>query len=109
MNYELNLNEPVVINSSSNITTEVVYNKTKQTQLIEILKISASWVIGGLGILFFNDFIFSDIKKNKILYIITFLIIFLSVIYVASYVFTYLKVINDKDDVIDKLTEVNLE
>lgn len=93
---ELNLTGPVIINSSSNVTTDVLYNKIKQTQLLEILKISTSWVIGGLGVLFLNEFM-------------TFLIIFFSVIYIGSYVFTYIKVINEKDEIIDKLTQVNLE
>jgi len=93
----------VIIDGSSLFTTEKLYNNVYYNQLLEIMKIALAFLISTIIVRVFDISIFNYFQNNKLLYFVLLIIMLISIILIGTKLFTYVKVTNDKDDLLKKL------
>ena len=93
----------IVIDNSQIFTTKKLYNTTYYNQLLEIMKVALSFIIASFALRIFDIIIFNYFEKNKTLYLFLLIVILGSIIIIGTKLFTYLKITNDKDDLLKKL------
>jgi hypothetical protein len=94
----------VLLNKSRFTTSEEVYNSIYTNQLLEVFKIAISFLISSLLVKLLDNSIFVYYKKNYVLSAILACALLIAVILLAGGVFTYLKISNEKNDFLNKLT-----
>lgn len=101
---DINLdNKQVLANKIKLVTSQEIYNKIYTTQLLEIFKLAISFLLTTLFVRLIDNSILDYYKKNRYLYSILLICLLISVILIASSIFTYLKISNDKNDFLEKL------
>jgi len=100
-----NNNKFIFHNTTSSRTPQEIYKKIRYNQALEIFKIALGFLIARLVFDLLDTSILTKFRENKILYIIVLIILMSSVMYIAVDIFTYLKVENEKDEILQSLAE----
>jgi hypothetical protein len=105
MDIELNVDSNnALANKLKTVTTSEIYNNIKSTQSLEIFKIATSFIISAWLVKLLDDIIFDYYKKHIFLYFILLIVFLIAIIIISTNAFTYVKIINDKDDFLKKIT-----
>jgi hypothetical protein len=105
-NSELNTHaSEVLANKTSFITTEEIYKNIYIGQLLEISKLSISFLFSSILLKLLDNSLFSYFVKYPRLYSILLVFMLICIILLAGSVFTYIKVVNEKDDFLNKLVK----
>jgi hypothetical protein len=99
----LETNNDVLVNKSRTITSNEIYTNIKTTQILEIFNIATSFIVSSIFLRIIDDLIFNYYKKYNFLYFIILSVMFVIIILITSSLFTYSKIINDKDNFIKKI------
>jgi hypothetical protein len=104
-NTELVLDNPteVLANKQKYSTTQDTYHKIYMLQLLEISKLSISFLLSTLLIKLFEHTIFKKFEKYNVAYSILLVVMLGCIITLAASVFTYIKIMNDKDAVLQNI------
>jgi hypothetical protein len=95
----------VLANKNRFITSEEIYQNIYIGQLLEISKLSISFLFSSLLIKLLDNALFSYFIKYPRLYSILLIFMLICIILLAGSVFTYIKIVNEKDDFLDKLVK----
>ncbi len=99
-----NNTDEIVLNKGSILTTRELYKKTKEIQSLEILKIALGFLISTFIIRILDNLLLNNFQNNKILYSILLILILFIVINLSISLFTNIKINNDKEELLKKLT-----
>lgn len=93
----------VIANKSKLVTTTEIYNKIYSTQLLEILKLSISFLISQILLILLKRTIFQYYEQYLGLYIILLISLLVYITLTTVSISTYLKIINDKNEFLNKI------
>jgi uncharacterized protein YybS (DUF2232 family) len=98
-NTEIVLDNPIEVlaNKQKYSTTEDTYNKIYMLQLLELSKLSVSFLMSSLLLKLLEHTVFKKFEKNGAAYSILLTVMLVCIVTLAASVFTYIKIINDKD------------
>jgi len=96
-------NKEVLANKSRFVTSEEIYNNIYTNQLLEIFKITISFLLSSLLLKLLENSLFDFYKANRYLYSILLVIFVIALILLAGGIFTYLKITNEKQDFLNQL------
>jgi len=94
----------VVYNDKNVITPVYLYNKMYDSQFLELLKLAVAFLISHLLYDFINVTMLNELKQYKFLCGLLMIIIIVICLYAGADLFTYLKIQNEKTDVIKQYT-----
>ena len=101
---DLNIDEKEVLaNKARFVTSEEIYNTIYTNQLLEVFKLAISFLLSTLLVKLLDNALFDYYKKNRYLYSILLITLLIAVVLLAGGVFTYLKIINEKNEFLNKL------
>jgi len=104
MEQNYNNTDEVILNKGSILTTKELYQKIKETQTLEIFKIALAFLISTFAIRILDNLILKNYENNKILYSIILILTLFITINIAITLLTNIKINNDKDELLKKLT-----
>jgi magnesium-transporting ATPase (P-type) len=103
---ELNLSsKSALANKTKQTSTEEIYNKIYSKQLLEIFKLTISFLLTNLLIRLLDNTLLNNYLKNKLLYFILLIVLLISVTFIASNIFTYLQITNEQEKFLEKLSD----
>ena len=87
----------VLANKTVFSTSEDSYRKVYVSQLFEVLKLAVSFLLSQLVIKLFDNAILEYFKPYKTLYSILLIFMLFFILVLATSIFTYVKITNEKD------------
>ena len=106
--FDLNVDKKEVIaNTSRFVTSEQIYDTIYRNQLLEVFKLTISFLLTSLLIKLLDNALFDYYKKYKYLYSLLLVFLLILVILLAGSLFTYMKITNEKNDFLNKLLNTN--
>jgi len=96
-------NNDVIANTKQVVTTREIYNNIYTNQLLEVIKISTSFLLSELLVNLIDNILLDYYKNNKLMYSIILIVCIISLILIAGRTFTYLKITNDKSDFLQQV------
>ena len=107
--FDINLQDSdgVIANKKRFITTSQIYNNIYTNQLLEVFKLSTSFLLSMLLLKFLENTILNPYKNNHKMYSIILIVCIISLILIAGGTFTYLKITNEKDNFLQQVINKN--
>lgn len=102
-NINKDYNNDVIANKKQFITTREIYNNIYTTQLLEVIKVSTSFLMSMLLLKLIDNTLLDYYKNNKLMYSIILIVCIISLILIAGRTFTYLQITNDKTDFLQQV------
>jgi hypothetical protein len=104
-NTELVLDNPreVLANKQKYSTTQDTYQSIYMLQLLEISKLAISFLLSTLLIKLLDHTLFRRFQKYNVAYSILLVVMLVCIITLAASVFTYVKIVNDKNTVLQNI------
>ncbi len=96
--------ENIVIDISDILTTSKLYNNVYYRQLLEINRLAFGFLISSLFLKIVEHTILDQFKDNNVMYVSILIVLTVAIMYIAVKVFTYIKISNEKDELLKKLT-----
>lgn len=93
----------VIANKPKLITSAEIYNRIYSNQLLEIFKLSVSFLISKILYILLQKVLLNYYEQNTILYIILLIALLVFVVLLTVGVSTYLKIINEKNEFLNKI------
>lgn len=106
-NIKIQHSEGVIANKKRFVTTSEIYNNIYTNQLLEIFKLSTSFLLSILLSKLLENTLLDPYKNNHIMYSIILIVCLISVILIAGSTFTYLKITNEKDNFLQQVINKN--
>ena len=103
-NSELNINgDEVIANKKTFATSDSFYNHIYISQILEMLKIVVAFLFSQLILRLLDNTILKYFINNTWLYAILIICMALAILLLAGSIFTYIKITDEKDELLDKL------
>ncbi len=96
--------ENIVIDISDILTTSKLYNNVYYSQLLEINRLAFGFLISSFFLKILEHSILDQFKDNNVMYVSILIVLTVAIMYIAVKVFTYIKISNEKDELLKKLT-----
>jgi hypothetical protein len=97
----------VIANKKRFITTSEIYKTIYTNQLLEVFKLSVSFVLSYLILKLIENILLDPYKNNHKMYSIILIVCIISLILIAGGTFTYLKITNEKDNFLQQVINKN--
>lgn len=106
-NTELVIDNPIEVlaNKQKYSTTEDTYNKVYMLQLLELSKLSVSFLMSSLLLKLLDHTILKRFEKYNTAYSILLAVMLVCIITLAASVFTYIKILNDKNTYLQNILD----
>ena len=107
--FDINIqnSEGVIANKKRFVTTSEIYNNIYTNQLLEVFKLSTSFLLSMLLLNLLENTLLEPYKHNHKMYSIILIVCIISLILIAGGTFTYLKITNDKDIFLQQVINKN--
>lgn len=102
-------NNGIIVNKNTIITTQQVYENVYYTQLLEIMKLSLAFLTSQFAFRLMDLIIIQEFKDEKRFYIPLLFVLLIAIVMIGVKIFTYVKIANDKDEFIKRLTSETTE
>ena len=106
-NINLQNNNDVIANKKQFVTTREIYNNIYRNQLLEVFKLSTSFILSLLLLKLIENVLLNRYKNNTIMYSVILIVCIISLILIAVKTFTYLKITNDMNTFLQQVTNKN--
>ncbi len=95
----------IIVNKQTVTTSKDLYTNIYSKQSLEILKLAVGFLLSQLIIKLLNEGIIDNFKDNKLIQIILIITFIFSIYLVGVELFTYIKIQNDKEQLLKELTK----
>jgi len=107
--FDINIqnSEGVIANKKKFVTTNEIYTTIYTNQLLEVFKLSTSFILSLLLLKLIENVILNPYKNNHKMYSFILIVCIISLILLAGGTFTYLKITNDKNNFLQQVINQN--
>ena len=107
--FDINIqnSEGVIANKKRFVTTSEIYKTIYINQLLEVFKLSTSFLLSMLLLKFLENTILDPYINNHKMYAIILIVCIISLVLIAGGTFTYLKITNEKDNFLQQVINKN--
>ncbi len=95
----------IIINKADIMTTNKLYDSVYYNQLLEINRLAFAFLISSFFLRIIDHVILNQFKENNTLYIIILIVVLIALMLIAVKIFTFIKISNEKDELMKKLTK----
>ncbi len=101
----MNEESDIIINKAEIMTTDKLYDSVYFSQLLEVNRLAFAFLISQLFLRIIDHSILEQFKNNNKLYLIILVVLLIALMLIAVKVFTFIKISNEKDELMKKLTK----
>jgi hypothetical protein len=95
----------IIINKAEIMTTDKLYNSVYYNQLLEVNRLAFAFLISQLFLRIIDHTLLEQFKSNNYLYLSILIVLLIALMLIAVKVFTFIKISNEKDELMKKLTK----